>query len=675
MAERPRPRLDLAAVFGLGVGGWNWSIAVTAALAMAVTFGLGTYLFSPASGVVAALGSFTVLYERTTPYMHRARALAMIGLGFVGSIVLGSLTGAINLWLAAVTVGVVAAVATWVCQSLRIAKPAAFMFILVCAIATVIPGGPQTALIHAGLAAGGATVGWLGGMAGAVLRRRGPEERAVSAAFRELSELLAAVGTRGQDHAQHEASVAVAEAWRLVLLAQVRGYRDTPHAARLRALLRWVSDIQLTATDVALARHEELDPRVPAFAARLADAVARPDLAPDPADLDELRKGHRPRSLMGRLYNGLARAAQTERRPEHDPEQGPGTPLEDQRRPGLLESLRSGLRGDSLIRATALRMGITVAAAGLLGLALDVDRFYWISITAASVLQGGNVVVTMNRAVQRGVGTLVGVVLAVAILSQHLPLVALIPLAAALQGTAQLLISRNFLYASVILTPMALILAHTANPTPIEQLAQTRVEDSILGALVGLLGALLLWRRASAMQLPQAITETLERSRTAIGAVLDPDVRITPERRYRLRRDLRATLLSLRGIYESAIGDVPRAKHTRPLWPVVVATQRVGFQALAALARDQAPPASHITGQRINIAFSELVSAFRERRVPRLGALPSLPEYPRLPLEVRALSAAMRTAVAEDARAATAERQERERREQLRAQRETDADL
>jgi uncharacterized membrane protein YccC len=320
-------------------------------------------------------------------------------------------------------------------------------------------------------------------------------------------------------------------------------------------------------------------------------------------------------------------------------------------------------------------MGITVALAGAAGIALGFDRFYWISITATSVLQGGNVVLTVNRSAQRALGTLVGVVIGAGLLMLHLPLAATIGLAAAFQGLTQLVVQRNFFYASILMTPMALLLAHTAAPYPVGALAESRMVDTVVGSVAGMLGALLLWRRASAARLPQTIVDVLDATRTAVLAVLDPDVRIDPARRYRLRRDLRSALLSLRGVYDSAVGDVPRAETTQPLWPVVVAAQRTGYLALAALALEKPPPASQITRQRLDLAFRELMAAMRERRTPRLGALPRLVDYPRINMELRALSSSMRTAVAEDARSAAHEQERREQREHRRAREEVDADL
>lgn len=674
VAALPRPRVDLTAVFGLASGDWDWRLGVRAALAMGVAFAVASWLVAPAAGVLAALGSFTVLYERSTPYAHRALTLTWVAVGFVVCVAVGSLSASLSPWLGALAIGVVAGVATWVCQSLRVDKPAAFMFVLVCAIATIVPGGVAALPIHIALAALGATIGWVTSMSGALVGSRQPELDAVSHAFRELAELIRAVGSSRFDHVQHDASVAVAEAWRVLLLAQTRGYRDTPTAARLRALLRWVSDIHLNATDLALAQREAVPGEVADFVARLASAVARPEVAPAPQELDRLRQGLRPRTPQARLYNSLSRSAQVARRSEHDAE-GPGLHLHDRRSPPVWDALRSGLRSDNLIRPTALRMAITVAVAGMLGLALDFDRIYWISLTAATVLQGGNVVLTANRSTQRSLGTILGVFIAAAILAQQLQLWALIVIAAVFHGVAQATIPRNFLYASVLLTPMALILATTAQPYPVAELAQDRVVDTVVGSVVGIAGALLLWRSASAARLPQVIEEVLQQARTTVTAVLDPEERVSGKRAYELRRDLRGALLSLRGVYESAIGDVPRARGTQPLWPVVIATQRVGYLVLAMLAQSDPAPVAYITRQRVDLAFVELAAALRERRSPLLGALPRMTDYPRLQLELRALAQSMRTAVAEDQHTEALERRRREQRERRRAREEIDADL
>lgn len=193
--------------------------------------------------------------------------------------------------------------------------------------------------------------------------------------------------------------------------------------------------------------------------------------------------------------------------------------------------------------------------------------------------------------------------------------------------------------------------------------------------MFGLLGSMLLWRGASATRLPQAIVNVLRISRECILAVLDPDVKIGPKHRYQLRRDMRAALVDLRGVYDSAIGDVPRAASTRPLWPVVVATQRTGYLALSALARDQPETTGTITLQRVDLAFRELAASLEERRTPRMGALPRLPAYPRINMELRALSNAMTSAVAQDRRAALQEAERRAQRERRRAQKDVDADL
>lgn len=678
VGERPRPRVDLKAVFGLEVGPWAWTTAVKATVAMTASFALAALIFGPQVGTLAALGSMTVLYEKKTPYAYRAAALALVGLGFVAAVTVNSLAATLSPWAAVASIGLTAGLATWVCAAWRVDKPGTMFFVLVASISTISPGGLADVPLDALVAAMGAAVGWTVSMSGAPVRSRRPEYQAVAGAYRGLATLLRAVGTPELDHAQHEASVAVAEAWRIVLLGQTRGYRTTAEAARLRALLRWVSDIHLAATQVCMARPTELPEPAAEFAEDMALAVADPARAPEPDSLDKLRRGMRPRSLEARLYSLLSRAAQAAHRGHDDEEEDNErtTALDDDRYPALWNSLRSSLGSDSLIRPTALRMWLTVTLAGVFGLWMGLDHYYWVALTTTAVLQGGNVVLTMNRSVQRSLGTLLGVLGGVALLTVNLPLAAVIVLAGVLQGATQLVVGRNFFYGSVLMTPMALLLAYTANPYPITELAESRLIDTLVGSAFGMAGALLLWRTTSATRLPQAISDVLERTRQCMMAVLDQDLETTEERRYRLRRDMRAALVNLRGVYESAIGDVPRAASTRPLWPVVVATQRIGYLALAALSQDRSPdPAGAITLQRVDLAFHELISAMEERRTPRLGALPRLPAYPRINMELRALANSMTTAVAQDERSAQLEAERRAQRERRRAQKDVDADL
>lgn len=671
--------MDLRALFGLETGHWAWRTAAHAAVAMSVSFALATMLFGPQLGTMAALGSMTVLYEKKTPYSYRAAALALVGLGFVAAVAFNSLASSLSPWAAVASIGLTAGLSTWVCAAWRVDKPGPMFFVLVATISTIAPGGVAEVPLHALIAALGASVGWTVSMSGAFIRSRRPEYQAVAEAFRELAVLLRSVGTPELDHAQHQASVAVAEAWRIVLLGQTRGYRPTPEAARLRALLRWVSDVHLSATQVCIARTTPLPTQAAEFAERMAPAVADPSQTPDPESLHELRRGMRPRSLESRLYGLLTRTAQTARRSAKDEDvedDHRSADLHDERYPALASALRSSLSSDSLIRPTALRMWLTVTAAGMFGLWMGLDHYYWVALTTTSVLQAGNVSLAFNRSVQRSLGTLLGVLAGVGLLLLSPPLAVVIILAGLFQGTTQLVVARNFFYASIVMTPMALMLSYTANPAPLADLAESRFIDTVVGSVFGLAGALLLWRKASATRLPQAISSVLERTRQCMMAVLDQDSEMTEERRYRLRRDMRAATVSLRGVYESALGDAPRAASTRPLWPVVVATQRIGYLALAALSQDRGPePVGIITLQRVDLAFRELISAMEERRTPRLGALPRLPAYPRINMELRALATAMTTAVAQDERAARQEAERWARREQRRAQRDVDADL
>lgn len=78
-------------------------------------------------------------------------------------------------------------------------------------------------------------------------------------------------------------------------------------------------------------------------------------------------------------------------------------------------------------------MWITVTLAGVLGLWIGLDHYYWVALTTTSVLQGGNVVLTLNRSLQRSLGTMLGVLFGALLLTQDLPLAAVVVLAGLFQ--------------------------------------------------------------------------------------------------------------------------------------------------------------------------------------------------------------------------------------------------
>ncbi|MFE1392823.1 FUSC family protein [Nocardiopsis alba] len=110
-------------------------------------------------------------------------------------------------------------------------------------------------------------------------------------------------------------------------------------------------------------------------------------------------------------------------------------------------------------------------------------------MSAASVLQATSVSATWHRTVQRGVGTVVGAVVAAGVfaLVDTSSVWVVIALVVACQVGAELVVMTNYAYAIVCVTPLTLALSALARPgAGMFDLVVERTAATVSGALVGL---------------------------------------------------------------------------------------------------------------------------------------------------------------------------------------------
>jgi uncharacterized membrane protein YccC len=89
------------------------------------------------------------------------------------------------------------------------------------------------------------------------------------------------------------------------------------------------------------------------------------------------------------------------------------------------------------------------------------------------------------------VGTILGVGVAALVLSLHLVHVWAVLLIAALQVLAELFVARNYAFALLFITPLALMMGKMVHASPEGQLVLDRLLETVLGALVAVVVLLL----------------------------------------------------------------------------------------------------------------------------------------------------------------------------------------
>jgi uncharacterized membrane protein YccC len=229
------------------------------------------------------------------------------------------------------------------------------------------------------------------------------------------------------------------------------------------------------------------------------------------------------------------------------------------------------------------------------------------------------------RALQRGIGTIVGAVLGAVILAAvpYGPWL-LFPMAvlAAAQPYARL---RNFGLAATFMTPLIVLLLDLLAPAG-WRLPEDRLVDTLLGCAIVLLVGYATWPSSWHSHLPRQFAATLRDICRFMEAALIPDPDPAAARRgWPLRRRAYRALGDLHGEYQRAMSE-PAAVSRRASawWPAIVALDGVAdaVTATGAAIRRGAPAPSPDAVHQLTAELSAAADAIDAGVRPRIGELP-----------------------------------------------------
>ncbi len=580
-------------------------------------------------------GAMCALYAHGLPYAARARTLAWVVLGMVASLGVALTAAALiaSTALLVVLASLLAAAHKVVCDATRIGLPGNLILTFIAASGFFVPQRLGQVPAHLALALGAGLLAWLVCMAPALVRPQGPERIATARALEAAAGLLrtepgaGGAAATGVAHARHAAAAAVnAARHTLFLVPAARSPKQAAGRSGLERLLmraeaalgdtggrepeggdaqaetpsenrpRARSQAQTQGRTQAAPRGEAQAAVLAAWAHDLRRGRPLPDVSLSVARAEEA-EAEEQRGREGEGIGGVGQA----RRDSRPGDAVAGTAAEAV---GLGRSARDHPRG---LRAVASRLapgspllpiGVRVAAgcvlAGWASMAVGVGHPYWAVVTAASIYQA-NTTLSWQRALQRTLGNLLGLLLFTALLPviRTGPL-AMVALALACQLGAEACISRNYWLGSVWVTPMALLLTEFGTHRPVATLIADRWIDTVVGAAVGLVCCVAVTNRRAADRVEGAL-ERLAEAESAVLHLLTAGVAPGADeaREIRWARDrLAGCLVELREAAEVAAGE---------WWQRAVPQERIagaeerGHRALAgAVRRLGASPAGRV---------------------------------------------------------------------------------
>lgn len=443
--------------------------AVKAGFTVLLCLAIPTLLGRPDLGLLTITGTFAVLYAPAAPLRRRAVTVAGIGTGLVVSTALGAFTAG-SVALFATTAILLAMVTAGLCLALRVGPPGSYFLVLCAGIAYLLVGehGIEPGLVPA-MTAVGAAVAWLVTMGELLPDPRRPERLAVGEAAATATAYAAS--EPGPDSRPMHRSAAHALAAAEEALAEGMWSADPSLLDQLSTARRDYDErSERAAVHIIPGEDHAWDPHNPDAGRWVADDAGPAEVSMPTADAAE------------RVEHALAASGR-------------------RHLPSLRQRLVSGLRWPGEPWSVALSVGLATAVSILVLTAVagsDQPHLYWVVAFSALVLhQGGPRVARTYRALHRLTGTVLGLGLFLVVALLQPSGWWLIALIVTLQFTIELLVTRNYGLAVMLITPLALLIA-TGGDVPERPfgLVGERLLDTVIGVLVALAVLWAVGRRA-----------------------------------------------------------------------------------------------------------------------------------------------------------------------------------
>ncbi|MCW2619967.1 MAG: conserved rane protein of unknown function, partial [Modestobacter sp.] len=538
----------------------RFALVIPAPLAVALFIG-GLDGRALGAGVFATMGSLAAtLAPQSGPLRTRLRRVAAASLlGGIGLVVGHGLTG--GGWLPVVLIAVVSALSALISSISAAYSLGALQLLVYTAISSGL-STPLPAVAEVGCFLAGAAWATFAVLVQSRTEALDPDRASVGAVFSRVADLLEAIGTDRAEDARRDLAQALNEGYDRVIHTRSHSAGRSQELAELAGVLN--SAAPLVEGAVASARGGvPADSRDIGAARALATAVTqrRPVLGERPPRVEEgpaqqraVRHGIR---LVWNVVGdpeerALAAAVRTE--------------LDWRVR---LHDLLDKTVGNADSRAFVVRLTLCMTVAEVARQLLPIERPYWVLLTVAIVLKPdyGSV---FTRAVQRGAGTVLGVLLG-SLLLTFLPRDAwvLLPMAVA-AGTLPWARNVNFGLFSVFQTPLIILLLDLATPSGAE-LVGARLVDTLIGCGIVLVFGYLLWPQTWRAPLDDA----LRGAALALDRFVDAAFNESPVETRRARRASYRALTELQTQLQRRLAEPPPiSTRAAAWWPVIVQLER-----------------------------------------------------------------------------------------------------
>ena len=614
-----------------------WERAIGAGIAMAIPILIGILLNQFSYGLIAGLGGFTYLYAFRLPYAHLSKRLFFVAVSIVIASLLGSLLAPYPLAVA-IVMGLISAIMLFIFNALKFMGPSSIFFVLIFAITADMPEADLSeALLRSGLIALGATFSWLVAMSGFLINPHRPEIQVVKRAYQQLIKFSESLNTT-QCAAEKYHTMAAFKETIDTLIAGELPWKPSPTYLRLLHLaitgneyfLYLMNQDEMLNTEQSAKSSAECI----AYLKQIEQALSK-----NLRHLEALEESLKlPETQNPQLQRYFRKMRETLLLPAESLK-----PISLQHRDTLKDILGDAFDRNSLVFLTALRFGVMTTLAALLAYSFDFTRSYWIPLSCVAVMSGTSMIATFHRALQRSIGTIIGILIASAILYIEPSSYIFVLLILIFTASIELLIVKNYGLAVIFITPLALLIVNaiTNSEFAFFHFSSARIIDVLIGSAMGLLGVILMGKRSASVRIPRILMRTLRNQSQMILLLFSKERASTPAQIKTRLIKMRTNLSNLTALYEAAIGEIPkRIELIEYYFPIIYAMEKLAFLLERAAEMPERPELSEENLASLLYLFETLANSANVAEIEEAKKIPEIPGFHSIEREINTLQCA-----------------------------------
>ena len=298
---------------------------------------------------------------------------------------------------------------------------------------------------------------------------------------------------------------------------------------------------------------------------------------------------------------------------------------------------------NSVVFLNAFRYGSVLFVAAIIAQSFDFERSYWVTLSCAAVLSGATIMATFHRAIQRSLGTIIGILTATLILYFQPEGYIIVIAIFFLTFLTELAIVLNYGIAALFITPNALLLAEsTTKIHDISYFASARIIDVLIGSAIGLIGAFLMNRKSAASLLAHTMAKTIRSEQQFLLTLFSQEPSLVEPEHSKERIKMQTNLANLKIVYSTALGEIPRDNiKLNLLFPAIHSIEHLGYLLDSSAKYKSRPVLSDSDLSQILLVFEKLAKSAEQEQISSTKEMPDIIGFSKIQAEVHHLQDAL----------------------------------